>query len=204
MNHSKSVMRYDLFKLIVTIVLLLTFLGLLLLGSKGDTVPSSDAPAPSTPTSASAAQATPSPTVVSSPTSVPTEARQPLPTDAPANAPSPTATLTATPQAIDPSVDETTAETSSCEEIANSQIEVGMIVMIKHRLNFRSSPGIHNNRVLTNLPGTQVEVIGGPICTRYRNSGAYLWWQIELPNGLVGWSAEASIFGDYFFMEPVN
>ena len=37
-----------------------------------------------------------------------------------------------------------------------------MKAIIRHRLNFRSSSGIHNNRVSTNPPGTQVDVIGGP------------------------------------------
>jgi len=31
-----------------------------------------------------------------------------------------------------------------------------------------------------------------------------LWWQIKLPNGLTGWSAEASAFGKFYFMEPVK
>jgi len=77
-----------------------------------------------------------------------------------------------------------------------------MRATILRRLNFRSSPGIRNNWILTNIPGTQVEVIGGPECTRYQNGGAYLWWQIRLPNGMEGWSAEASAFGGFYFMEP--
>jgi len=79
-----------------------------------------------------------------------------------------------------------------------------MQAVIQRRLNFRSSPGIMNNWIKTNLPGTLVEVIGGPECTRYKNGGAYLWWQIRLPDGQVGWSAEASAFGAFYFMEPVR
>jgi len=71
-------------------------------------------------------------------------------------------------------------------------------------LNFRSSPGVLYNWILTNNPDTQVEIIGGPTCTRYQNGGAYLWWQIKLPNGLTGWSAEASAFGAFYFMEPAK
>jgi hypothetical protein len=77
-----------------------------------------------------------------------------------------------------------------------------MNAVIQRRLNFRSSPGIMDNWILTNIPGTQVEVVGGPTCTRYQNGVAYLWWQIKLPNGSVGWSAEASASGMYYFMEP--
>jgi len=83
-------------------------------------------------------------------------------------------------------------------------LQVGMKATIMRRLNFRSSPGILNNWILTNIPNTQVEIIDGPTCTRYRNGGAYLWWQIKLPNGLTGWSAEASAFGAFYFMEPVK
>jgi hypothetical protein len=73
--------------------------------------------------------------------------------------------------------------------------------MILRRLNFRSSPGIQDNWLRTNIPGTQVEVIGGPECLPYV-AGAYIWWQIKLPKGEVGWSAEGSIHGTFYFMEP--
>jgi hypothetical protein len=69
-------------------------------------------------------------------------------------------------------------------------------------LNFRSSPGIANNWLRTNLPGTKVEVIGGPECSPHV-AGAYVWWQINLPDGQMGWSAEASQFGSFYFMEPM-
>jgi hypothetical protein len=79
-----------------------------------------------------------------------------------------------------------------------------MKAVIQRRLNFRSSPGIKNNWILTNSVGTQVEVVGGPTCTRYEDGIAYLWWQIKLPDGSVGWSAEASAHGYLYFMEPVR
>jgi hypothetical protein len=79
-----------------------------------------------------------------------------------------------------------------------------MRAVIQRRLNYRSSPGLFNNWLFTNVPGTEVDVIGGPACTIYRNGGSYLWWQIKLPNGLVGWSAEASAFGTFYFMQPLR
>jgi hypothetical protein len=96
------------------------------------------------------------------------------------------------------------SETNICEAVSRSQLQVGMKATIVHHLNFRSSPGVLNNWILTNVPDTQVEIIGGPSCTRYQNGGAYLWWQIKLPNGMIGWSAEASAFGAFYFMEPVQ
>lgn len=79
-----------------------------------------------------------------------------------------------------------------------------MNAIIQRRLNFRTYPGLFNNLILTNDPGVEVEVVGGPACTRYQHGGAYLWWEIKLPNGLVGWSAEASAFGAFYFMLPAE
>ncbi len=89
------------------------------------------------------------------------------------------------------------------EALARSRLKLGNIATILRRLNFRSSPGIRENWLLTNLPGTQVKVIGGPECVPY-GIGAYLWWHIELPDGRVGWSAEASLHGSFYFMEPTK
>jgi hypothetical protein len=80
---------------------------------------------------------------------------------------------------------------------------MGMNATILRRLNFRSSPGIRNNWLLTNIPGTRAEVVGGPECVPHFN-GAYLWWQIKLPDGRIGWSAEGSVHGTFYFMEPVR
>lgn len=200
MDNTKSIKQYDLFKLIVTIVLLLTFLCLLLFASKRDSAPSSYAPPLSTLTSDSVPQ-----TSLASPTPMLTETQQPISTDVPMEIPSSTAAATSTSiptPSADSSNDELITDISTCEEISKSQLQVGMTAKINQRLNFRSSPEIKSNRILTHRPESQVKVIGGPVCTRYLNGGAYLWWQLELPNGLVGWSAEASIFGDYYFMEP--
>jgi hypothetical protein len=46
-----------------------------------------------------------------------------------------------------------------------------------------------------------VRVVGGPECVPYW-TGAYLWWQIQLPDGREGWSAEGSLHGSFYFMEP--
>jgi hypothetical protein len=80
-------------------------------------------------------------------------------------------------------------------------LQVGTNATILRRLNFRSAPGIRDNWLLTNIPGTQVEIIGGPECVPYW-TGAYMWWQIQLPDGRVGWSAEGSLHGSFYFIEP--
>jgi len=195
MNNTKSVKQYDLFKLIVAIVLLLIFLCLFLWAAKPNTTPPLDVTPLSTLTltSAPATQAfTATSTIVPPPTNTQTS----LPVNTPTNTPVPTTTTT-------PS-DETNTDVSVCEAIAKSQLAVGMTAIINQRLNFRSSPGIYNNRISTSAPGTKAEIIGGPTCTTYKNRGVYLWWQIKLPNGLTGWSAEASIYGTFYFMGPVK
>jgi hypothetical protein len=85
--------------------------------------------------------------------------------------------------------------------MSRSRLQVGGSAKILRRLNFRSSPGIQNNWLQTNIPGTQVEVIDGPVCLPHF-IGAYVWWQIRLPDGRIGWSAEASLLGRFYFMEP--
>lgn len=206
MNNANNVRQYDLVKLIVAILLFLIFIFLFLWTRNQNPAPQqTDATHLPTLTPVSATQTLVSPTATSSPIPSVTETQSSEPTSMPTEVPAPTATSTPAAQATEVSNDETTTDIKTCEEIAKSQIEVGAMVKILQRLNFRSSPSIQDdNRILTHRPGDEVEVIGGPTCTRYLSGGAYLWWQIELPNELVGWSAEASIFGDYYFMEPVE
>jgi hypothetical protein len=86
---------------------------------------------------------------------------------------------------------------------SRSRLQVGTNAIIVRRLNFRSSAGIRDNWLLTNIPGTRVEIIGGPECVPYW-TGAYTWWQIRLADGRVGWSAEGSLHGSFYFMEPTS
>ena len=241
MDASTRAPGYDLFKLVVAILLLLLFICLIFW------IPVY-APGPETSTSTPPPFLTETPAANETPTSAPpTELPQPSPTDTsrlstetpPAN---PSATQTATetssgtvtstpfsePSAttsVEPSptqispptstgtpVSEPTAtqivETPSnvdvCEAaISHSRLKAGGNATILRRLNFRSSPGIQNNWIRTNLTGTQVEVLDGPVCLPHF-IGAYVWWQIRLPDGQVGWSAESSLFGRFYFMEPAN
>lgn len=206
MTASSRAPLYDLLKLIVAILLLLVFLLLLFtarrsqagqlqeiptatpLPATSTTVPASSTPRP--PTATSTNRPTPSPT--NPPTATQTATTVPSPTEAPVSETLPTPIV------------EIPSEVNVCEAVSRSQLQVGMKATITRPLNFRSSPGIFNNWILINNPDTPVEIIGGPSCTRYKNGGAYLWWQIKLPNGSTGWSAEASAFGTFYFMEPVK
>lgn len=214
MEPSTRALGYDLVKLMVAISLLILFLFLMLRAA-----PQSLAPESVTPTLASlpsTATLSSKPTIVpASPTSFPltvtavqesspTEINTPLPTTLPTLRPTPIPShneapmieSTATPIAEIPSAIEV------CKAAASqSRLQVGMKATILRHLNFRSSPGIRDNWLLTNIPSTKVEVVGGPVCLPHF-IGAYQWWQIKLPNGQIGWSAEASLRGAFYFMEP--
>lgn len=214
MSSSTRAPFYDLFKLVVAILFLLLFL-FLMWGQK--TQASSESPTalptlPPTPTTALRASpilVTPSSTALPL-TATPQPTNTPLPsptaTSLPAltDTPIPAATESPVPETLPTPIVEIPSETNICEAVSRSRLQVGMKATIVRRLNFRSSPGILYNWILTNIPDTQVEIVGGPSCTRYQNGGAYLWWQIKLPNGMIGWSAEASAFGAFYFMEPVQ
>lgn len=160
MQTSRRASGYDLFKLIVAIVLLILYLIL----RKGTTLQTSIS------------------TTLVSPANMRLAPTQP--TVAPVSPTSPALTATA-------------SEAASSQ----SHLQVGRRATILRGLNVRSSPGIRDNWLLTNIPGTRVEVIGGPECIPYW-TGAYVWWQIKLPDGRVGWSAEHPLRGIYYFMEP--
>jgi len=211
MNGTTRAPGYDLFKLIIAIILLLIFL-LLWLGIKPVRVPQAEQALiptftiiPPTETSlptltpVPASNTPPPPTATPLPTATATVADTSTPVPS-----SSTETPIATEEVLPTPIVEIPAQTSDCEAVSRSQLQVGMQATIKRKVNLRSSPGLFNNWIAVNQPDTQVEVIGGPACTRYQNGGAYLWWQIKLPNGLTGWSAEASALGSFYFIEPVK
>ncbi len=205
MNTSVRAPGYDVFKLITAITLLILFLFLLRRGSSQTPIPRispipSTGIASTTPTIVAPSQESatvvpgfsPTPTLIALPSSTPSSTPIPSPLPAPTTKIAPTTSATA----------ETPSNTTACEAATSrSHLQVGRNATIVRRLNFRSSPGIQNNWLLTNTPGTKVEVIGGPVCLSY-SMGAYVWWEIKLPDGRTGWSAEASQRGSFYFMEP--
>lgn len=232
MDTSTRALRYDIFKLVVAILLLILFLLLLrrptiIPLTAAQATPSSTGTMPGIPSMtldanpvAVGATSTPAPRLTSTTEATPTDS-PPSPTktgtDAPAAAatPSPTETRPTTTPALQIStetviavvdstttpIDETPAVTACEAAVSRSRLQTGMSATILRRLNFRSSPGIRDNWLRTNIPGTIVEVVGGPECLPHI-AGAYVWWQIRLPDGEVGWSAEGSIHGTFYFMEP--
>lgn len=227
MDASRGAPGYDVFKSIVAIILLILFFVLLRMPLPQSLLPEPTASPPaaaiasdptstpvtkptslpetSTPISSQATESpTPSPTEML--TLTPTAASLPSPTGTSVDAPSETPLLapTSTPEAeaTSTSTAGTPAPVTACETAASrSRLEQEMSATILRRLNFRSSPGIRDNWLRTNIPGTSVEVVGGPECLPYY-TGAYVWWQIRMPDGEIGWSAEGSVHGSFYFMEP--
>lgn len=111
-------------------------------------------------------------------------------------------TTTSEPDATATPIPATSPHETACELAGSrSRLQVGTNATIVRRLNFRSSPGIQDNWLRTNNPGTAVKIVDGPVCLPYA-SGAYVWWQVQLPDGQVGWSAEGSVHGTFYFVEP--
>lgn len=67
----------------------------------------------------------------------------------------------------------------------------------------RNEASIDATLIQTNSTNTQVEIIGGPVCTPVGDR-AYLWWQIRLPDGKEGWSAESQLNSPSYFLEPIS
>ena len=212
MDDSRRATSYDLFKLIVAILLLILFFLLnrrpttqsstlmSTLNAKPTIVPVSSTPISLTSTSI--------PILTPTATNIAASTQPPLPSPTTTEISAPTATPLPSPSTAPVSststpVAETPAATACDAASSHSRLQAGMSATILRRLNFRSSPGIQNNWLLTNNPGTKVEVIGGPECIPH-SIGAYVWWQIKLPDGQIGWSAEASQQGMFYFMEPIR
>lgn len=228
MNPSASTRGYDLFKAIVALILLILLLWFWLTGSlfsaplaaapvdatlvsqpaaTSATPQPSRTPAPlqpsatftvqpsptftSTPTTAPAFTATPAPTLVDTPQPTAEPAATASPTEAATTTPEPTATAAPAQAAAD------------CPLALPTRLQVGDTVRVLSNLNMRSAPEIGTNLLLTNPVGTQLSIVGGPVCGLYLG-GAYLWWQVSRSDGQTGWSAEGSLNSNAYFLEPVD
>lgn len=91
-----------------------------------------------------------------------------------------------------------------CPLAKPSRLKAGDQGRVAAPLHIRSSPGIAaNNLLFTMRPGTELEILGNPICLPHYK-GAYLWWQVEIPGVQVGWSAEAPQNEDFYFIDPIE
>ena len=220
---------YDLFKLVVSLILAAILLLMLLRGcatsaaapsitqtsaapnftaTSGELLnptetlsnpPATDTVMPPTtaPTSTQPAS-TPTLTPVSD-SSTPTSASDATPTTALDATATVAVTETTTPEA---GATPSTAGSSACNTSVPSRLEVGQRARVTQRLNMRNDAAIAAPILATNPTGMEVEIIGGPECTPVGES-AYLWWQIRLPDGAEGWSAESPLNDATYLLEPV-
>jgi hypothetical protein len=131
--------------------------------------------------------ATPLTILSPAPTVTPAHTSTPLPPPEPA---------TVTPMPTSTPVD--------CPGIMPSRLSKGMKVVVTKNLNLRSSPeAVTGNLIRTNLTGTELEIMGEPVCVPDPEH-PYLWWQVRTPDGLIGWSVEASASGTFYFMKPIE
>lgn len=90
----------------------------------------------------------------------------------------------------------------------STQLQVGNTAVIQRNVNLRTRPNLRSRILLTLTRDTQVEIIEGPVETpvetMYENGTKYIWWRVQLPDGLTGWSAEMSICRQFYFMEPLK
>ena len=116
--------------------------------------------------------------------------------------------VTVVPEAVTPTVaakqpgTPAQAQTGSCATSIASRLSVGQTALVLRRLNLRSDASIDAPIVQTSSIGSQVEIIGGPVCTPI-DARAYLWWQIRLADGTQGWSVESPLKEAVYFLEPV-
>lgn len=200
---------YDLFKTIVALLLAAILLLMLLRGCA--TNPASPAPTQGVAvnvTETSDPAPAPTGTITASP--MPAAVKPTTTPGAPAATPTSKATEPATivPEAATPTTEAkqpaTTAQaqTGSCATSVASRLSVGQTALVLRRLNLRSDASIDAPILQTSPTGSQVEIIGGPICTPI-DARAYLWWQIRLADGTEGWSAESPLKEAAYFLEPV-
>jgi carboxyl-terminal processing protease len=107
------------------------------------------------------------------------------------------------PTPTEPVPTEPVSSVVECSLAMPAHLTSGKSATVIKYLYLRSSPGIGNNWLQTINPNTQVEVMGNPTCVLHGN-GAYIWWQVKLPDGAVGWLAEGSFTRKLYFLEPVK
>ncbi len=91
----------------------------------------------------------------------------------------------------------------NCLSIVPPRLEVGKLARTLANLNMRSEPLIADNILVTTLAGETLKILGGPFCVHLGDS-AYRWWQVENTAGESGWSAENFLYGDRYFLEPIQ
>ena len=151
-------------------------------------------------------------TPVPSKTAVPTKtftlvpSWTPWPTSTPwlTNTPWPTSTsIPATATLVPTSAVSGEIDIANCPASAPSQLHVGDTAVALSNLYLRSVPYVGDNVITYNVVGAELEVLDGPLCKPH-SDGYYIWWLVESPYGLVGWTAETTLHTGEYLMVPVE
>lgn len=190
---------YDLFKLIITLVLLTI---LIFMTVRGCSVAQAPLIVSETTGNKITEAVSPSPiswTMTISPTTpnpIATSTVVPTLTAVPAFSPTPDSpVVTATSIPSLPS-------SLACATTLPSRLSVGISARLIGNLNMRNAPEVTAQILQTNPAGTKVEIIDGPVCTP-KDESSYLWWKIRLNTGSEGWSAETPLNNRSYFLEPI-
>lgn len=209
--NSRFVPWYDLFKLIVAIILTIILIVLLLEERDRRYALLKISPAPTVTQLVSVSTATPVPQDNTNPTPlspVVTATSTPIPEVSATDISVPEPPSTEVASEAEPGVVQSSAQASDPNECPSNptRIQTGMNVKVLDWLNFRTGPGLQYEIQHTNRPGTEMEVVGGPVCTvRGENPpSAYLWWNVKMESGQEGWSAEAPLNFPNYFLEPTE
>ena len=198
MSDRRRWQTYDIFILIISAILVIILMRLSFRLPPKTEIPTPTqtltSTATSTKTPTRTATLTITPTLTFTNTSTETPTRTPTATASVTPSFTPTATYTPT---LTPTID-------ICSLALESRLGIGKMARVRTNLNFRAAPGLDQKLILTNLFGSRLEVIGGPVCTTYLN-GVYMWWEVRrLSDGRTGWSAEGSAISNYYFLEPIE
>jgi len=100
---------------------------------------------------------------------------------------------------------ESTAETACIKALPVRISGVGAKVRVVNALiPLRAGPEVKDGNILAALPiGTELEVIGLPVCTDFL-TGANQWWGVRMQDGRTGYAAEGSAINPVYYLEEIR
>jgi len=100
---------------------------------------------------------------------------------------------------------ESTSETACTRalpmRISGTRVKVRVVNAL---IPLRAGPEVKDGNILAALPiGTELEVIGLPVCTDYL-TGANQWWGVRMQDGRTGYAAEGSAINPVYYLEEIK
>lgn len=201
-TRSASPDNYDLFKTLVTALFVTILILMLVAGLATNVISLAPAETLSFPNATEILPTSPLPILTSSATK-PTNTLDPSPAP-----PTVASTSTAVSIVMETSTIVPEPATSiplrntTCNTSVPSRLHVGQTARVVQGSRMRKDASIAAALIQINPPNTQVEIIGGPVCTPV-DKRAYLWWQVRLVDGTEGWSAESQLQEPIYLLEPI-